>query len=94
MSRLPPREWVSTHGSPAPATTAAMSGSARPPLTSFTSTAPASIAASATRALVVSTLTATPAAVSPATTGSTLRSSVAASTRAAPGLVDSPPTST
>jgi hypothetical protein len=94
MSRLCPRQCISTHGSFAAATTLAMSGSARPPLTSFTTTAPASIAAAATLARVVSTLTGTPAAASSRIAGSTRAASCAASTRSAPGRVDSPPTST
>ena len=51
-------------------------------------------AASATSARVVSTLTRSPAAASSRTTGTTRRHSSSASTRSAPGRVDSPPTST
>ena len=71
-----------------------MSGSASPPETSLTTAAPAARAASATRARLVSMLTATPAAVSSRMTGRTRSTSVAASIRSAPGRVDSPPMST
>src|SRR6516164_5809426 len=71
-----------------------MSGSARPPLTSLTRRAPASSAAWATSARIVSTLTGTFSWASPAITGITRRSSSAAGIRCAPGRVDSPPTST
>src|SRR5262249_10829360 len=71
-----------------------MSGSARPPLTSLTSRAPASRAAWATSARMVSTLTGTFSLARPVITGITRRSSSSAVIRWAPGLVDSPPTST
>jgi dihydropteroate synthase len=51
-------------------------------------------AAAATSARVVSTLTRAPAATRSRTTGTTRVHSSAASTRSAPGRVDSPPTST
>src|SRR5580693_1540786 len=70
-----------------------MAGSAMPPLTSFTSFAPAVSAASATSARIVSTLTVRPAPASSVMTGPTRRSSSSAEVRPAPGLVDSPPTS-
>src|ERR1700742_5025058 len=71
-----------------------MCGSARPPLTSLTSRAPASRASSATDARMVSTLTGTPARASSVMTGRTRRTSSSAEIRCAPGRVDSPPTST
>src|SRR5690348_11430952 len=71
-----------------------MSGSARPPLTSLTRLAPASSAAAATSARMVSTLTGTPSLASPVITGMTRRNSSSADIRWAPGRVDSPPTST
>ena len=49
MSLECPRQCIRIHGTPASATTRAMSGSARPPETSLTSAAPASSAAAATR---------------------------------------------
>jgi hypothetical protein len=85
---------MSTHGMPLSATSSAMFLSARPPLTSLTRAAPAAIAASATSARVVSTLVRTPFRESSAMTGRTRRHSSWASTRSAPGRVDSPPTST
>ena len=93
ISREWPRQCISTHGQPASATTLAMCGSARPPETSLTSAAPASSAAAATAARVVSMLIGTPAAASSRMTGTTRAISVSASTRPAPGRVDSPPTS-
>ena len=83
-----------TQGTPASATVRAMCGSARPPETSLIMLAPASTAAAATAARVVSTVTRTPAATRSRITGTTRAVSVAASTRSAPGRVDSPPTST
>src|SRR6266851_3845345 len=71
-----------------------MPGSARPPLTSLTSRAPAPSARSATRTRMVSMLTTTSASASAVTTGLTRRSSSSSLIRNAPGLVDSPPTST
>lgn len=94
MSMLWPRQCITMNGLPVAATTGIIAGSACPPLTSLTRTAPASTAFSATAARMVSTLTTAPARVSSRTTGTTLRSSSASSTRAAPGRVDSPPTST
>ena len=93
MSALWPRQCIRIHGTPAAATTAAISGSARPPETSLTIRAPAASAAAATSARVVSTLQMTPARASSVITGTTRPASVAADTRCAPGLVDSPPTS-
>ena len=58
-----------------------MSGSARPPLTSLTSCAPASSANSATRARIVSMETVSPARTSSVTTGPIRRSSSASSMR-------------
>ncbi len=94
MSALKPRQCITTNGTPAVATTGTIAGSARPPLTSLTSTAPAATAASATEARMVSTDTTTPSAARPRTTGTTRRSSSSSGTREAPGRVDSPPTST
>src|SRR5215469_6270925 len=71
-----------------------MPSSASPPLTSLTSLAPTPSAACATGARMVSMLTTRPASASAVTTGITLRSSSSCVTRGAPGLVDSPPTST
>ena len=85
---------MSTQGTPAAAIVLAIAGSASPPLTSLTIRAPASSAASATAALDVSTLTATPLPTSARIAGTTRRVSSSASTRSAPGRVDSPPTST
>src|SRR5882757_1137870 len=94
MSLLCPRQCIRIHGTPAAASTPAMSGSASPPLTSLITLAPAASAAAATAARLVSTEHGTPAAASSVITGSTRRISSAASTRSAPGRVDSPPTST
>ncbi len=94
MWSLWPRQCMATNGTPASRTTAAMSGSARPPLTSLTISAPASSAADAISARMVSMLTTAPAATRPRTTGSTRPDSSSALTRCAPGRVDSPPTST
>lgn len=94
MSSLKPRQCITTKGTCAAATDGTMSGSARPPLTSLTSTAPASTARRATDARIVSTETTTPCEARPRTTGTTRRSSSSSSTRVAPGRVDSPPTST
>src|SRR5450759_2524487 len=94
MSALGPRECITTYGTPAVATSGAIAGSTTPPLTSFTIRAPTASAASATAARVVSMLTTAPAPASARTTGSTRRRSSVSSTRAAPGRVDSPPTST
>src|SRR6478752_1771773 len=73
------------------ATHGTMSGSARPPETSLTMEAPASTAARATEARIVSTETTAPSAARAVTTG---RSSSSTDGRSAPGRVDSPPTST
>src|SRR5512132_1368397 len=71
-----------------------MSGSSRPAETSLTTAAPASSAARATAAFVVSTLIGPLVVVARrATTGITRRSSSSTGTGAAPGRVDSPPTS-
>lgn len=94
MSWLKPRQCMTTKGASVAATTGIMFGSARPPLTSLTSNAPAATACSATRARMVSTETVTPSEARPRTTGTTRRSSSSSSTREAPGRVDSPPTST
>src|SRR5690606_8841424 len=83
-----------TYRQPASPTTLVMAGSASPPETSLTTATPASSAAAATAARVVSTLMGTPAAAKSRITGSTRAISVSASTRSAPGRVDSPPTST
>ena len=93
MAALWPRQCMATKGTPASATTVAMAGSARAPLTSFTRAAPAERAAEATCARMVSMLTTAPAEVSSRTTGSTRRSSSSTDGRLAPGRVDSPPTS-
>ena len=65
----------------------------RKPDTSLTTAAPASRHASATAACRVSMLTHTPRAASSRTAGTTRASSSASVTGAAPGRVDSPPTS-
>jgi hypothetical protein len=93
MSLLCPRQCISTHGTPDSAATRAMSGSASPPDTSLITRAPASRAADATAALVVSTDSVIPPDASARITGRTRERSVSASTLNAPGLVDSPPTS-
>ena len=67
------RQCISTHGTPASATTLTMSGSALPPDTSLTICAPFSRAARATPACIVSMLTVIPCWTSSLTTGSTLR---------------------
>ena len=84
-----------TTPAPAAATTPDISGSPRRPVTSLTISAPALSAASATTAFDVSTdIKKSPlAARSPCTTGSTRANSSATGTGLAPGLVDSPPTS-
>ena len=69
-------------------------GSARPPETSLTIRAPLCSAARATSACMVSMLTVMPCAASSLTTGTTRDASTRGSIRAAPGRVDSPPTST
>src|SRR4051812_10313258 len=81
------------HGHPASRTTSAIAGSPNPPDTSLTTLAPALSAAAATGARYVSTEVGTPAAVSSRSTGTTRNRSSSASTRCAPGRVDSPPTS-
>ena len=77
---------------PAPATTPAMPGSPRRAVTSLTSSAPSSSARRATSAFEVSIDTGRPRSSS--STGTTRRSSSSSETAAAPGRVDSPPTST
>ncbi len=94
MSIDRPRQCITTNGTCASATSGIIAGSAPPALTSLTNCAPAATACSATDARMVSTETTAPAAASSRTTGTTRRSSSASSTRAAPGRVDSPPTST
>src|SRR5512138_3748025 len=56
MSWLYPRQCTTTYPTPAAATRRGISASARPPLTSLTSCAPASSANSATRARIVDAL--------------------------------------
>src|SRR5262249_47031865 len=86
---------MTMYPAPASAATGRMSGSSRPAETSFTIDAPAARVARATVALGVSTLIGTSvAAASRSITGTTRRSSSSAGTGAAPGRVDSPPTST
>src|ERR1700761_6562557 len=70
-----------------------ISGSARPPDTSLTTSTPASTAASAVAEFMVSTLTGTPSSTNSFSTGITRFCSLPGSSRFAPGLVDSPPTS-
>ena len=88
---------ISTTGHPRWASSGSMPGSAAPPLTSFTSVAPASSAAAATSARDVSTEMGTCAVVSrrrsSATSGTTRRISSSAETGAAPGAVLAPPMS-
>src|SRR5918994_3985752 len=69
-----------------------MAGSPRSAVTSLTSSAPSSSARRATIAFEVSIETGRP--TSPSSTGTTRASSASAETGAAPGRVDSPPTST
>src|SRR6478735_11541444 len=92
MVRLWPRQCIATKGTARSATSAGISGSASPPLTSLTREAPASSAAAATSARIVSTDTGA-SAPRASTTGMTRRSSSAVLGRSAPGRVDSPPTS-
>ena len=87
------RQCITTYAAPCSATTSRIRGSASPPETSLTSTAPASSAAAATSGRIVSTETATPSAASARITGTTRSSSSATSGRVAPGRVDSPPMS-
>src|SRR6478672_6091820 len=94
MSVLCPRQCIAMKGSRLAATQGTISGSARPPETSLTMEAPASTAARATEARIVSMDTTAPSAASAVTTGTTRRSSSSTDGRSAPGLVDSPPTST
>src|ERR671914_550554 len=94
MSWLCPRQCITTYGTAALATSRGIAGSASPPLTSLTSRDPAVIAAAATSARMVSTLTHTPSAASASMTGIPRRRSSGSETRCAPGRVDSPPTST
>ena len=93
MSSGVPRMCMITAPAPASATASTMPGALRPP-TSLTTTAPAARAARATAALRVSMLTWTPRATRASTTGTVRASSSATPTSAAPGRVDSPPTST
>jgi hypothetical protein len=78
---------------PRSATSAAIARSPRRALTSLTIVAPASSAAAATAAFVLSIDSRTPALARPSTTGTTRRSSSRSLTGAAPGRVDSPPMS-
>src|SRR6185436_12621758 len=96
MSLKFPRRCMSTAGTRRSATSPAMPGSNVNPLTSLTMSAPASRAARATEALVVSTESGpAPRPRRPRMTGTTRRHSSAAPTAAEPpGRVDSPPTST
>ena len=73
--------------------TASTAPGARKAVTSFTTAQPASIAARITSGFNVSTETATPSFASASTTGITRRNSSSRATGAAPGRVDSPPTS-
>ena len=75
------------------AITAAIFRSDNPPLTSFTYSEPAAIAAFATSDRIVSTLTTAPSFTNSVITGITLANSSSSLIRSAPGLVDSPPTS-
>ena len=86
MSKLGPRPCISTYGTRRSATSANISGSL-PPVTSLTRHAPASSAAAATSARLVSTLTSAPAAASSLTTGRMRRSSSCGrdASRARPG---------
>src|SRR5436309_3645156 len=83
-----------TTGTPARAQSGSIAGSARPAETSFTTSAPASSAARATSAFIVSTAIGTrTAARTAASTGSRRRRSSPAGTGIAPGRVDSAPRS-
>ena len=85
---------ISTTAAPRSATSGSIAGS-RPAVTSLTTIAPASSAARATSALPVSTERTRPGCrrASSPITGTTRAISAAALTGAAPGRVDSPPTS-
>src|SRR5215470_12177002 len=85
---------IRTTGTRAAAQRGRRAGSCRPALTSFTRSAPASRAAAATSAFMVSTAMGTRTAARTArSTGRSRRRSSAAATGAAPGRVDSAPTS-
>src|SRR6478609_6827393 len=87
------RQCIATYAAPESATTCRIRGSAKPPETSLTRTAPDSRAARATSCRMVSTETATPSDARARITGITRSSSSATSGRVAPGRVDSPPMS-
>ncbi len=93
MVSLCARQCMATYAAPVAATVSSMRGSASPPETSLTMSAPASRAASATSLRIVSTDTVAPSAASAVMTGTTRASSSSTSGRVAPGRVDSPPTS-
>ena len=86
---------IRQHSAPAAATTPAIPGSPRSAVTSFTSVAPASRARAATALLdeSIEIWARAPRSISPSITGITRRSSSDSDTDAAPGRVDSPPTS-
>ena len=86
MSSKPPRRCMTTAGTLRSATRGAISGSKRKPLTSLTRSAPASRAARATSAFVVSTESGpAPRARRSRTTGTTRRRSSSTPTRRGPG---------
>ena len=70
-TNMRPRQWLMTDTRPESAMTAGIRSSASPPETSLMIDAPASAADRAVSALIVSTLTRTPAPASAATTGAT-----------------------
>ena len=84
---------IATAPQPAAAATARARGSQKPSML-FHAAAPTASAACATSILRASIDTAAPAPASASITGKTRRFSASASTCAAPGRVDSPPTST
>src|SRR5437660_5823744 len=85
---------IRTTGTRSRAQSGSIPGSPRPAETSFTTSAPASSAARATSAFVVSTESGTPTAMRTArSTGSRRRRSSASGTGVAPGRVDSAPRS-
>src|ERR1043165_5370562 len=90
-----PRMCIRTAGTLRCATSVRIAGSPRNAVTSLTTSAPASSAAAATRAFVVSIEIATSLRLRIASiTGITRSSSIASETGSDPGRVDSPPTST
>ena len=92
-SKRSARQCIRHTGSPVSAITRYMSGSASPPETSLIMSTPASAAAKAVAARIVSTEVRIPSACRCSMTGRTRSASTSAGTRTAPGRVDSAPTS-